>query len=380
MLRRLLCLLPILILCAGAVFADELIRLKDGTEYRGQIIIESPTRIVLRTSKGKVTIDKVKIKERRKALSSAEEFQARASKIREGDVEAWRSLARWSKEQGLKEEAVDCYKKILEQRPDDEEAKKVVAAAKAKKVKEEESESDDEKARREVRETLEDTQIHFDFARAKIPTIITALSSATGVAFKIDKSAMKDLKKRRVSLRYKSDHSAYRCLTDVTKHAKLDFFIHKEGVVVGTRSSINRLRKKLGIKKKKIRVLSASEALKIMNTSKHTLRCNKKKFSSVLNYFRNATPLKYLYDGPKEHLAKQVSFDVYQRPLRSILDRVFEPLGLDFMLQGNVVYIATKEKIAEIRPKEDMDKPEKKEKGEDQEDDDKDDEDDEDDD
>lgn len=360
MLRRVFILLPCLLCLCLSLFADELIRLKDGTEYRGQIIIESPKRVVLKTSKGKVTIDKVQIKERRKALSTAEEFQARASKIRGADVEAWRKLARWSKEHGLKEEAVDCYKKILEQRPEDDEAKKAVGAAKAEEAKAEAAESADETARRQVKETLEDTQVHFDFARAKIPTIINALAAATGVAFKVDKSAMKDLKKRRVSLRYKSDHTAYRCLSDVTKHAKLDFFITKEGVVVGTRSSINRLRKKLGIKKKKIRILSASEALKIMNTSKHTLRCTKKKFTSVLNYFRKATPLKYLYDGPKEHLAKLVTFDVYQRPLRSILDKVLEPLGLDFMLQGNVVYIASAEKIAEIRPKDEEKAPKKK--------------------
>ncbi|MDF1664031.1 MAG: hypothetical protein P1V97_19840 [Planctomycetota bacterium] len=351
MLRRVLILLPFLLMLCLSGFADELIRLKDGTEYRGQIIIESPARIVLKTSKGKVTIEKALIKERRKALSTAEEFQARASKIREGDAEAWRGLARWSKAQGLSEEALDCYKKILEQRPDDAEAKKAVAAAKAEEAKAEEAESADETARRQLKETLEDTQVHFDFARANIPTIINALASATGVAFKVDKSAMKDLKKRRVSLRYKSDHTAYRCLMDVTKHAKLDFFITKQGVVVGTRSSINRLRKKLGIKKKKIRILSASEALKVMDTSKHTLRCTKKKFSSVLTYFRRATPLKYFFDGPKEDLEKLVTFDVYQRPLRSILDKVFEPLGLDFMLQGNVVYIASKEKIAAIRPK-----------------------------
>ena len=192
--------------------------------------------------------------------------------------------------------------------------------------------------------------------------MITALSSATGVAIKIDKSAMKDLKKRRISLRYKSDHTALRCLKDITKHAKLDYFIDNERIVVGTKSSINRLRKKLGIKKKKIRVLSVEEAKKILETSKHTLRCNKKKFSSVLTYFRQSTPLKYLYEGPKENLVKLVTFDVYQRPLKTILERVFEPLGLDYMLQGNVVYIASKEKIAEIKPKDDADEEKKAEK------------------
>jgi hypothetical protein len=349
MLKHLGVALGLLLFFISVSVGDEIITLNDGKEYRGKIIIESPTRVVLKTAKGKVTLEKSLIKARRKSLSVEDEFRSRLSKIGAADVEGWRQLARWAKENGLKDESRDCYEKVVGLKADDEEARTALKNAKKAKEKEEEQETDVDRGRRTMREKLENVQVHFDFGRATIPTIVTAIANAAGVRIKIDKSAMKDLKKRRIKLRYKSDHTAYRSLLDVTKHSKLDFLIDTEMVVIGTASSINRLRKKLGIRKKKIRILSGVEAQKVLDTSKHTLRCSEKKFSSVLSYLRKSTPVKYLYDGPSDYLEKKVTFDVYQRPLKTILDRVLQPLELDYMLQGNVVYIAAKAKIAALK-------------------------------
>jgi hypothetical protein len=355
MVRNFLAAFCLLVVCAFAGAADELITLKDGTKYRGRIIIESPTRLVLKTARGKVTLEKALIKARKKALSVKDEFDSRANKIKDDNIEGWRQLARWSQSQGLKTKAVHCYEKVLAKSPTDEEAKKAIqeqskAKAKAKLV-EGAKNAEGNRGPQQIREKLEATQVHFDFGRAAITTIVTAISNAAGVQIKIDKAAMKDLKKRQVKLRYKSDSTAYRSVLDVTKHAKLDFLIDVDKVVIGTRSSINRLRKKLGIRKQKIHIITAAEARRILDSSKHTLRCSKKKFASVLAHLKKTTPVKYLYDGPKEYLENKVSFDCYQRSLRHLLERVLQPQGLDFMLQGNVVYIAPKTKIAQLRPK-----------------------------
>lgn len=327
--------------------ADELVILKDGTRYRGRITIESPTRLVLRVGKRKVTLDKSMIKERKTVASADTEFKQRAAKLHDEDVAEWRELGQWALDHGLKDEAKSCYEKILEVAPGDPGATKALKKLKDPPPSEEETAFD--KARAELEARLKDSVVSLDFKRATVHTIMTAVTGATEIPVVIDRAASRLLKDRRTKLKFRASHSALRIINDITKHLKLDYFIGADKVTIGTRSSINKLRKKHKVKKRKAKTLTPAQAQAILKNSKHSLKCTDKPLSAVMVYLRKNTALQYLYNGPAKMLEQKVTFDAVQRTLEELLEKIFQPIGLDFVLQGNVIYIADPKEVARMK-------------------------------
>lgn len=332
---------------AAVAFAEEVFVLKDGSEYVGKLSIESPDRLVLLTPDGKVTIQRKNLKERRPGPSPIELFEDRSGKTKAEDHVAWRKLARWARDRGMETQSQFAYQKVLAAKPGDGEAKKALGA--------DEDDGDEEEnpaaaARAQLRAKLSQAPVDFDFQRESLETIFTALARAADVSVTIDKSARKEIKKRGIRLRYKARTDAMTVIEGITKSTKLDFELTADGVVIGTIRSIRSLRKKLGLKKgrKVRRRVSPEEAKELLETSKHTIQSINRPLRVVINYLKENTPLPYLYAGPPKALEKKVLFDVYQMPLAALLDRTLHPLDLDWVLQGNTVYISTKAEIERI--------------------------------
>lgn len=341
----LLVLIAALLLVPGPVCAgDEEITLVDGTVIEGRVIIETPDRIVVKTPTGKRTLKLDQVQSRTRLAPAAERFKAKAAAIKKGDADGWRSLAAWCRARRLKDEEMRCLRMLLEATPGDPAAQKRLAEL-------EPPPEDQAKAaaRAAVKRTLADTDVHLDFKRASVTTILAAVGAAAGVDIAIDKAGRADLKKRNIELRYKRDASALTVLEDLRKHAGIDYIVLDTGVVIGTRKSIRALRRSKGLAVKPKTRMTTKEARRLLASSKHTLKCTDKPLKLVIRYLKENTPLSYYFDAPKELLDAGTTFDLYEAPLGKLLKRVLEPHGLDFMLQGPLVHIAPREKIARLK-------------------------------
>lgn len=335
----------LLIIAAVAKAEDVIIELDDGTRVEGRILIESPSRLVIKTESGKVTVDVARIRSRKAAPSAKDRYLERRAAIEKSEADdpsAWRALARWCKEQGLLREEREAWEKLQALLPEDAEAKGALSAAAG--------EAEGGELGAGLRARLDGCQVHFDFARASPVTILRAIGAAAEVSIKIDGGAAKELERKGIRLRYLSEHSALRALQDVTKASGLDFLITNEAVLIASPAGIAQERKKRGLDGGASRRLSGDDAARLMRSSRHTLTITDKPLSSFILYLKQNTPFKVLYRGPEAILERRISFESVEEPLADVLKRILSPLDLGYSLQGEVIFIAPKAEIEATKP------------------------------
>jgi hypothetical protein len=117
-------------LMAAPAMADT-VHLKGGGQIRGVIVERTEDSVTVDIGGGGTVTARmssvVRIEEDRSPL---QDFRERADAIPEGDVEAWRELARWATDNALMSQALRAYSEVVAVLPDDEEANRALGRVK----------------------------------------------------------------------------------------------------------------------------------------------------------------------------------------------------------------------------------------------------------
>ena len=122
-------LLLLLFLAPGPVLAD-VVYLKGGGKFTGRIVEQTAERMVIDIGDGVIGFSMERVEEIVKGPTPLDEYDARASKLGQQDVDGWRSLAEWASMRGLSAQSRAAYKKVLAVAPDDAEAREALGFVK----------------------------------------------------------------------------------------------------------------------------------------------------------------------------------------------------------------------------------------------------------
>lgn len=111
----------VLALAATPLPADE-VHLKGGGRLTGEIVEQTAENITVDIGAGRMTVKMSTVVSIDKSASPLQEYRERAAKLGPGDVEGWRTLARWASDQGLGTQAREAYSRVTALLPDDPEA------------------------------------------------------------------------------------------------------------------------------------------------------------------------------------------------------------------------------------------------------------------
>lgn len=130
----------IIALAAVPAFADD-VYLRGGGQITGEIVEETDDYVKVDIGGGTITAKRSSIVGIEESVSPLQEYRLRAAEIPNGDVEAWRELARWASNRTLSSQAWKAYSEVLRILPDDPESNKALGRVKldGKWVTEEES-------------------------------------------------------------------------------------------------------------------------------------------------------------------------------------------------------------------------------------------------
>jgi hypothetical protein len=101
--------------------ADE-VYLKNGGRLTGEVVEDSPTRVVLEAGPGRVTVPRSRVARVVDSASPLERYADRAAALRSNDVEGWVALGRWAREAGLPTQARRAFEHALRLDPGNEAA------------------------------------------------------------------------------------------------------------------------------------------------------------------------------------------------------------------------------------------------------------------
>jgi hypothetical protein len=192
---------------------------------------------------------------------------------------------------------------------------------------------------------LDETVVHFDFARAPLSDVTTALERAIGVPVRIGDKAAQALAKRKFKLKYVADRTGVQVLEDLAKAAALDWEVTAEGAVLDLAPALQKLRKELGLPAKK-RLLSPEEVERLLDAKKIDLTARDRTLGEVLDFLRLETGIGFVHlPGEGEATPPRVHVSTGELPLREVLDRLAEKTGLAWARQGNVIVIGAEEAV-----------------------------------
>jgi hypothetical protein len=206
-------------------------------------------------------------------------------------------------------------------------------------------------ARDAHRATLQRMVVHFDFARAPLEDVTAALERATGVPIHVGDAARQALAARRFKMRYVADRNGLQVLADLAKAAALDAEVTADGAVIDTPQEVRRLRKRLGIEGTAIRV-TPDDVARMLDTKRLTVLSVDRPLDEVIAFLSRETGVRHVKLGPGDGPppdAPNVTTRITDEPLRVVLDRLFRPIGWDWMRQGNVIVVGPADLIAEQR-------------------------------
>ncbi len=116
----------IIALAAVPVFADD-VYLRGGGQITGQIVEQTEDSVTVDVGGGgTITAHMSSVVRIEKATSPLQEYRKRAAVIPDGDVEAWRELARWATGNALTSQALKAYSQVVANLPDDKEANRAL--------------------------------------------------------------------------------------------------------------------------------------------------------------------------------------------------------------------------------------------------------------
>lgn len=115
----------VIALAAAPLLADD-VYLRGGGQITGTIVERTTDSVRVDVGGGTLTVRMSSVVRIEETVSPLEEYRARAARIPEGDVEAWRELARWATSGALGAMASQAWSKVVEIMPDDPEANRAL--------------------------------------------------------------------------------------------------------------------------------------------------------------------------------------------------------------------------------------------------------------
>ncbi|MGE5344467.1 MAG: tetratricopeptide repeat protein, partial [Acidithiobacillales bacterium] len=121
---------PLLLLMLPGLLVADVVYLKGGGKFTGRIVEQTAEKVVVDFGDGTVGLPMDQVEEIARGPSPLDEFDARASKLGQQDVDGWRSLAQWASMRGLSAQSRAAYKRVLAVAPDDAEAREALGFVK----------------------------------------------------------------------------------------------------------------------------------------------------------------------------------------------------------------------------------------------------------
>jgi hypothetical protein len=118
-MRRALSIL--LLAVATPALADEVL-LRGGGRLSGVVVERTPSRIVIETAPGRVTLPASRVERVVSSSSAIATYETRAESLAPGEIEGWLALGSWARSQGLQTRARAAFARVLEIDPDNTEA------------------------------------------------------------------------------------------------------------------------------------------------------------------------------------------------------------------------------------------------------------------
>ena len=115
----------VIALAAAPLLADD-VYLRGGGQITGTIVERTTDSVRVDVGGGTLTVRMSSVVRIEETVSPLQEYRARAARIPEGDVEAWRELARWATSGALGTMASQAWSKVVETMPDDPEANRAL--------------------------------------------------------------------------------------------------------------------------------------------------------------------------------------------------------------------------------------------------------------
>ena len=115
----------VIALAAAPLLADD-VYLRGGGQITGTIVERTTDSVRVDVGGGTLTVRMSSVVRIEETVSPLQEYRARAARIPEGDVEAWRKLARWATSGALGTMASQAWSKVVAIVPDDPEANRAL--------------------------------------------------------------------------------------------------------------------------------------------------------------------------------------------------------------------------------------------------------------
>jgi hypothetical protein len=120
-MRRCLILACALALVPALAFSDEVL-LKGGGKISGRILSRTDTAVQVDVGAGIITVPMASVLSIEQKRSVLDEYEERAARLKDNDVQGWLQLARWALSQGLGTQARRGYERVLGVEPQNVEA------------------------------------------------------------------------------------------------------------------------------------------------------------------------------------------------------------------------------------------------------------------
>ena len=117
--------LLLLFLAPGVLLADT-VNLKGGGRLSGRIVEQSAEKVLVDVGDGIVGVSMDRVEKVVKGPSTLDDYDARASKLGQQDLDGWRALAQWASTKGLSLQSRTAYQRVLAIAPDDAEARRAL--------------------------------------------------------------------------------------------------------------------------------------------------------------------------------------------------------------------------------------------------------------
>ena len=115
----------VIALAAAPLLADD-VYLRGGGQITGTIVERTTDSVRVDVGGGTLTVRMSSVVRIEETVSPLQEYRARAARIPEGNVEAWRELARWATSGALGTMASQAWSKVVAIVPDDPEANRAL--------------------------------------------------------------------------------------------------------------------------------------------------------------------------------------------------------------------------------------------------------------
>lgn len=111
-MRRVLFVLTV-VLAAPFPASPDVIHLKGGGRFEGEVVDERAEAVVVEVSAGRITIPRSRIERMVLGTSALGRYRARAAQLAGGDVRGWLALAAWARDNDLLTQARAAYEHVL---------------------------------------------------------------------------------------------------------------------------------------------------------------------------------------------------------------------------------------------------------------------------